>query len=94
MTKKKAKAPVKKAPEKERFKPADHWKGMPEFIQPEAGPIKSLTVNFATKEDMHKFSKMIGQKVTAQTRSVWYPVVPEETAIDKRYSDSKKAEKR
>jgi len=70
-----------------KFNAADHWKGMPEFTQNDAKPIHQVIVGFATKEDMHKFSKVIGQPLTAKTRSVWYPAVPEETALDKRWAD-------
>lgn len=76
---------------KEKFDHAKHWKGMPEFNQPDAGPVKSLIVNFASMEDVHRFAKLIGgQIITAKTRSVWYPFVPEESALDKRWSDKKK----
>lgn len=77
-------------PKPDKFNPKDEWKGMPEFNQPDGGPIKSIIVNFDNKEDMHKFSKLIGQPITARTRSVWYPAVPEEGALDKRYVDKKK----
>lgn len=69
---------------------AEHWKGMPEFNQPGIKPVKSLKVNFATNADMLKFSKMVGQEITAKTQSIWFPIQPEETAIDKRYSSRKK----
>ena len=73
-----------------RFDPKSHWKGMPEFNQPEGGPMKALIVNFENMEDVHKFSKLIGQPITAKTKFVWYPGVPIEGAIDKRWSDKAK----
>lgn len=83
MAKEKTKAPKRS----EIIKQA--WKGMPEFHQPNAGPVKSLIVNFQTMEDVHQFAKIIGgQLITAKTRSVWYPAVPEELALDKRWSDA------
>lgn len=63
-----------------------HMKGMPEFNQPNVKPVKQLTVNFMTNEDMHKFSKLVGQQITAKTRSIYYPEMKEENAIDKRWS--------
>lgn len=77
--------PVKK----EKFDAKKHWTGMPKFEQPGILPIKTLKVNFLTKEDMLKFSKLIGQEITAKTPSIWYPIQPEETALDKRWSDKK-----
>lgn len=84
---KKPSAPKEKV---KRFDPKEHWKGMPEFHQPDAGPVKQLIVNFENMENVHKFSKLIGQPITAKTKFVWYPEVPIEGAIDKRWSDKPK----
>lgn len=84
ISKRKISEPIKK------FDHQKHWKGMPEFNQPGIIPVKVLTVNFLTKEDMLKFSKMVGQEITAKTRSIWFPVESPESAIDKRWSDKKK----
>lgn len=69
------------------------WKGMPEFVQEDAGPIKKVLVSFATPEDILKFSKLVGQPITDKTRSIWYPKVEEDGALDKRYT-TKKAKKK
>ncbi len=78
---------------RKKFDPKAHWKGMPEFNQPDAGPIKALIVNFENMENVHKFAKLIGQPITAKTKFVWYPEVPFEGAIDKRWSDKPKKKK-
>ena len=85
---------------KERTRPSKvieltkkHWKGMPEFVQPNAGPIKILLVHFNTKEDMHRFAKLVNQPITARTPSIWFPKVPAEVALDKRWSDKKRKKK-
>jgi len=49
------------------------WVGMPEFVHEDLTPIKQLIVSFATKEDFEEFSKLIGQKLTSRTQSIWYP---------------------
>lgn len=67
-----------------------HWKGMPEFNQPGIKPVKSLIVHFASKEDMLKFSKLVGHQITAKTKSIWYPVQNNEPRWDKRWADKKK----
>lgn len=93
----KKKVPIKKLKGKEnpikKLKSKDlmekHWKGMPEFNQPGIKPVKVLTVNFESNEAMHKFSKLVGQLITAKTRSIWYPKVVEESALDKRWSKKK-----
>ena len=49
------------------------WVGMPEFEQ-EADPnYKELLVKFKTKEDYEKFQKLIEQKLTVKTKSIFYP---------------------
>jgi len=55
------------------------WVDMPEFVHEDLTPIKQLIVSFATKEDFEEFSKLIGQKLTSKTQSVWYP----EATIDR-----------
>lgn len=69
--------------------PAKHWKGMPEFVSENKQPVKQITVGFANKEDMLKFSKLVGQVITAKTRSIWYPAIPNTPMFNKRYIDSK-----
>lgn len=60
---------------------------MPEFNQENKAPIKSIIVNFASKEDMHKFAKLVGQLITAKTRFIWFPELKEEPYTDKRWSN-------
>jgi hypothetical protein len=50
---------------------------MPEFVQRDLLPKKTLMVNFATLKDMEAFAELIGQTVNETTRSVWYPDQPE-----------------
>lgn len=88
--KKKEKPKTIKVKKESKFNPMDHWKGMPEFNQPSAKPIKTLLVHFATKEDMLKFSKLVGSEVTAKLKYLWFPIRGKETLLDKRWSDSKK----
>lgn len=80
---------TKKTSTKEVKKKVDYkgmWKGMPEFVQEDATPIKQILVGFATPEDILKFSKLVGQPITDKTRSIWYPKVEEDGALDKRWT--------
>jgi len=52
-----------------------HWKNMPEFVQEANEPYKRLTLSFRTKEDYEKFAKLIDQKLTEKTKSIWYPAL-------------------
>jgi hypothetical protein len=49
------------------------WQGMPEFVQEDLEPVKSLKINFLSFDDVKDFSNLINQKVTDKTKSVWYP---------------------
>lgn len=49
------------------------WKGMPEFIQTKQKPYSSIIVRFESKDDLDDFSKLINQKLTNRTKSIWYP---------------------
>ena len=50
-----------------------HWKDMPEFQQEEDRPFKTIYVHFRTKEDYEEFAKVIDQKLTDKTKSIWHP---------------------
>lgn len=53
------------------------WQGMPEFVQRDLLPKKTLVINFANLKDMEKFAEMVGQTVNETTRSIWWPEQPE-----------------
>ena len=53
--------------------PNAEWKGMPECNQKDLSAFKQITVNFKTLEDINAFARLIGQKITEKTRSLWYP---------------------
>lgn len=63
------------------------WVGMPEFIQEDLTPWKSITVHFASVGDMAAFSHLIEQRMSPNTRSVWYPEAAIGRMVTKRYAD-------
>lgn len=63
------------------------WQGMPEFVQEDLAPKKSLLVHFANFEDMQAFAKLVGQTVTERTKSIWYPKAEIGHMVTKRYAD-------
>jgi hypothetical protein len=50
-----------------------NWKGMPEFEQQDDLPYKKLYVTFRNEEDYQEFAKLIGQKLTPKTKTIWIP---------------------
>lgn len=61
------------------------WKDMPEFFQADGHPYKSLTVHFENQLDYDEFKALINQKMTYQTKSIWYPKVHSKKPSDYLY---------
>lgn len=61
------------------------WTGMPECESDDQTAWGSVKVNFASKEDMEKFSALVGQTVIESTRSIWYPKAEIGHFADKAY---------
>ena len=49
------------------------WVGMPEFVQEKKEPFKELIVRFETEQDYQDFQKVIEQRLTFKTKSIWFP---------------------
>lgn len=63
----------------------EEWEGMPEFVQEDLAPWKSVIVHFENRADMDAFAALIGQRLTEKTQSVWYPEAEIGRYINKRY---------
>lgn len=63
----------------------DEWHDMPEFQQDDLTSFHQVIVHFETREDMKKFSELIGQQVRPTTRSIWYPEAEIGRMSNKRY---------
>ena len=61
------------------------WQGMPEFNHVDLQPCASVIVNFETLGDIVKFSHLLEQPMTPNTRSIWYPKAETIWRINKRY---------
>jgi hypothetical protein len=66
----------------------NYWKGMPEFVQEDLAPVKTIYVHFETKEDYQAFAALVGQSLTMNTRSIWYPEAEIGRTFNKRYIDA------
>jgi hypothetical protein len=65
----------------------DEWKNMPEFVQEKQDPYAKLIIRFATQEDLEEFSKLINQKLTNKTKSIWHPELQKGIHSARRYVD-------
>lgn len=63
------------------------WKDMPEFHMEDIRSEHSVIVHFETKSDRDKFARLLNQKITSSTKSLWYPKIKIERFMNKRYID-------
>ena len=60
---------------------------MPEFIQEDLMPWKTIKVHFENIENIDAFAKLIDQNLTGNTQYVWYPEADKIKVVDKGYVD-------
>lgn len=63
-------------------KKIDHWEDMPEFVQEKNDAFRKIIVSFTSEEDAQTFGKLLGQNVTANTKSLWYPPKDKPNTMD------------
>jgi hypothetical protein len=51
----------------------DDWAGMPEYAQENQTAWKRLVVNFRSQRDYEDFCRLLGQRLTDRSDSVWFP---------------------
>lgn len=66
----------------------EHWKEMPEFVQKDAMPHRTLFVHFENDADVEKFSQLIEQPITSKAKFVWFPQAEIGVVVNKRYVDA------
>ncbi len=69
----------------------EHWKGMPEYVQEDFMPYKSLLVHFETREDYARYAEHIGQRLLPTTKSTWWPEAEIAETAKLRYMTKAKA---
>lgn len=52
---------------------AEQWRGMPSYQQNDLESWKELKVHFKCRADLDAFAKLVGQKLTDETKSIWFP---------------------
>lgn len=57
------------------FDPRAEWRDMPSFEQTHL-MYREITMYFASEEDVQQFATQIGQHVTSETKSLWFPPRP------------------
>jgi hypothetical protein len=67
----------------------EEWRGMPEFVQNNLMPWKSVSVHFENRQDMEKFAKLVKQTIGLNTQFIWYPQAEINRAQTKKLVDAK-----
>lgn len=68
------------------------WKGMPEFVSVDKAPFHTVHVHLANLKDLEDFAKLMGQKITIETKYVWHPKWKVVKVADLRYDAKGEAE--
>ena len=63
------------------------WQGMPEFVQAKQAPHAQIIVRFESEADLQEFARLIGQKLTKRTKSIWHPQLTRGKHATKRYAN-------
>ncbi|GAB0156206.1 hypothetical protein CHRYSEOSP005_14700 [Chryseobacterium sp. Alg-005] len=67
--------------------PSEEWEDIPEFEQEDLLPKNRVIVSFENDEDRFAFAKLIGAKITRDTKSIWFPEKKPDNVKDLRYKD-------
>lgn len=68
------------------------WLDMPEFVQEDRSPYRTLYIHFRCEEDVQKFAELIGQTIYPARKFYWYPERPYNVYYNKRYVDEEDME--
>jgi len=52
------------------------WTGMPEFVQEKKEPFSKIIIRCESEDDLKELAELLGQKLTAKTKSIWHPHRP------------------
>tara|TARA_R110002012_G_scaffold319879_3_gene541640 strand:- start:53 stop:316 length:264 start_codon:yes stop_codon:yes gene_type:complete len=63
------------------------WQDMPEFKMENLTAEFKLTIHFERYEDVNRFAELVGQNITSNTKSIWFPEVKITRFMNKRYID-------
>lgn len=74
---------------KEKHDWSKHWVEMPEFVQEKKEPFAKIIIRFETEEDLQDFAKIIDQKLTPKTKSIWHPFKSHWGGVKKVWTDEK-----
>ena len=63
------------------------WQNMPEYVQEDLTPYRTINVRFRNAEDVVEFEKLMQQKITEKQKTLWFPFAEPRRASLYRYED-------
>jgi hypothetical protein len=75
--------------DQEFFDWQNEWVEMPEFVQNKVDPYAKIIIRFETENDLQDFAKIIGQKLTKKTKSIWHPFKSHWGSVKKVWTNEK-----
>lgn len=51
----------------------NEWKSMPEFAQEDLKPYQTIQLHFRNETDRKNFASLVDQRITEDTKSLWFP---------------------
>ena len=52
---------------------ATDWQDMPEFQQEKNDAHRKIIISFQDEKGVKDFEKLLGQRITSKTKSLWFP---------------------
>jgi len=74
--------------DREFHKHWSEWKGLPEYEADDLSGRLQLVVNFRSSADRDAFAKLIGQRITPFTPSIWHPKAEIDEVHDLRWREA------
>lgn len=62
--------------------PDKEWEGLPKFTNEKNTPYKKIIMTFFNQDDVDAFAKLIDQKITDRTKTMYYPAIPRPTVYN------------
>jgi len=63
------------------------WVNMPEYIQNDLTPYRTINVRFRNAKDVEIFEQLMQQKITEKQKTIWFPYAEPRIASIYRYVD-------
>jgi ParB-like chromosome segregation protein Spo0J len=68
------------------------WQGMPEFDQEDQMAFRDIVIHFRNEDDVADFARLVGQKISPQTKFLWHPQNEVQVYRDKRWATGEDAD--